>query len=166
METGAKDVLERVVGAEGLSPFRKRVLICCASVPRGQVTTYLAIAQALRSSSRAVGQALRSNPFAPAVPCHRVVRSDLSIGGFSGATDLASASIRKKIRMLREEGVSFDDGGRMGQACRASCVQRSLPDVLALDVGAAPARKRARSGPAAPVRGERPKRSRSRAVAV
>ena len=72
-------------------------------VPRGKVTTYGAIARKLNSSPRAVGQALRVNPFAPVVPCHRVVKSDGSIGGFGG--EISGKKIQKKIAMLRKEGV-------------------------------------------------------------
>lgn len=63
--------------------------ICCPqmilAVPAGKVTTYGELARALGSSSRAVGQALRRNPFAPEVPCHRIVRASLDIGGYSGS---------------------------------------------------------------------------------
>jgi methylated-DNA-[protein]-cysteine S-methyltransferase len=50
---------------------------------------------------------MKRNPFAPEVPCHRVVKSDLSIGGFWG--QVKGEEIEKKIRMLEEEGVTFHD---------------------------------------------------------
>ena len=59
-------------------------------------------------SPRAVGQALKHNPFAPEVPCHRVIGSDLRIGGFGGKT--AGEKIRAKIELLASEGVAFSDG--------------------------------------------------------
>ena len=61
-------------------------------------------------SSRAVGQALRVNPFSPEVPCHRVIRSDFTIGGFSGQLD--GPQIERKKAMLKEEGVRFE-GNRL-----------------------------------------------------
>jgi len=69
------------------------------------VTSYLALAKILNSSPRAVGQALRCNPFAPIVPCHRVVSAKGSIGGFMG--DTTGKSIDKKIALLRKEGVKI-----------------------------------------------------------
>ena len=67
-----------------LTPFRKRVLLALCQVPSGSHTTYLALSDHLSSSPRAVGNALRNNPFAPRVPCHRVVAADGGIGGFGG----------------------------------------------------------------------------------
>lgn len=78
-------------------------------VPRGSVTTYQELAKALGiKSSQAVGQALRRNPYAPEVPCHRVVRSDGGIGGFQGCFE--GSPVDRKIRLLREEGVEIEDG--------------------------------------------------------
>ena len=88
-----------------ITDFQKRVYALTKKVPKGKVTTYSAIAKKLKSSPRAVGQALRVNPFAPAVPCHRVIKSDGSIGGFGGKT--TGKKIQKKIAMLREEGVKI-----------------------------------------------------------
>jgi methylated-DNA-[protein]-cysteine S-methyltransferase len=88
---------------KNITPFQKRVYALTKKVPRGKVTTYSAIAKKLNSSPRAVGQALRVNPFAPVVPCHRVIKSDGTIGGFSGET--TGKPIHKKIAMLRNEGV-------------------------------------------------------------
>ena len=67
-----------------LTPFRRRVLRALCQVPPGSYTTYLALSDHLASSPRAVGNALRNNPFAPRVPCHRVVAADGGIGGFGG----------------------------------------------------------------------------------
>lgn len=58
-------------------------------------------------SSRAVGQALKKNPFAPSVPCHRVISSDKTIGGFGGSVLITSAKIIKKRCLLEKEGVLF-----------------------------------------------------------
>lgn len=67
-----------------LTPFRRRVLLALCQVPSGSYTTYLDLSNHLSSSPRAVGNALRNNPFAPRVPCHRVVAADGGIGGFGG----------------------------------------------------------------------------------
>jgi len=85
--------------------FSDKVYSLCKKVPRGKVTTYKELAKALGTKAyRAVGQAMRHNPYAPIVPCHRVVASDGTIGGFSGRT--SGPAIRNKIRMLAKEGVA------------------------------------------------------------
>ncbi len=85
--------------------FEKRVWRFCALVPKGNVTTYAEIARRIGNNraSRAVGNALNKNPNAPAVPCHRVVKSDGSIGGYA-------YGIKNKIRLLRSERVAVRDG--------------------------------------------------------
>jgi methylated-DNA-[protein]-cysteine S-methyltransferase len=87
--------------------FQKKVYALLKKVPRGKVTTYGALAKKLKSSPRAVGQALRANPFAPKVPCHRVIKSNGSIGGFKGET--SGKAIKEKIKLLTREGVVVKD---------------------------------------------------------
>ena len=70
-------------------------------VPKGKVTTYKEIARALNSKAyRAVGSAMHNNPYAPQVPCHRVVNSDGNVGGFFSGT-------KAKIKLLKSEGVEI-----------------------------------------------------------
>jgi methylated-DNA-[protein]-cysteine S-methyltransferase len=89
--------------------FQMRVYKATGKIPRGRVSTYGRVAEYIGCrSSRAVGQALRRNPFAPVVPCHRVIASDLRSGGFNGST--GGAQVRRKLRLLREEGVRFERG--------------------------------------------------------
>ena len=65
--------------------FSEKVYSLCRKIPLGKVTTYKEIATALNTEAyRAVGQALKCNPYAPQVPCHRVVSSNGSLGGFKG----------------------------------------------------------------------------------
>lgn len=92
--------------------FERRVHEAVCKIPPGFAATYSAVAKACGcGSARAVGQALRKNPYAPAVPCHRVVRSDGSIGGFFGET--SGDAIARKRQLLAEEGVEFDADGRV-----------------------------------------------------
>lgn len=90
-----------------ITEFQKRVYAATREIPRGKVTTYRSLSQTIGCrSSRAVGQALKVNPFAPEVPCHRVIRSDLTIGGFSG--NLEGPQIERKKALLLKEGVQFE----------------------------------------------------------
>ena len=86
--------------------FNEKIYALLKKVPKGKVTTYKALAEKLKTKAyRAVGQAMRCNPYAPKVPCHRVVSSSGKIGGFMGKNNPESKEIKKKIRMLRKEGV-------------------------------------------------------------
>ncbi len=84
-----------------VTPFQRSVLQAARSVPRGQVVTYGQIGQRIGRprAARAVGQALGSNPIPIVVPCHRVLASDGSLGGYSGR-----GGIRTKRRLLLLEG--------------------------------------------------------------
>lgn len=89
--------------------FEERVWKLMEVIPKGQVTTYGLIARKLKTKAyRAVGNACRRNPYAPRVPCHRVVRSNGTIGGFGGKT--SGETVENKVRMLRREGVEVRNG--------------------------------------------------------
>ena len=87
------------------TPFQQKVWAALRTIPRGEVRTYMDIAVQIGhpSSARAVANACGKNPYAPEVPCHRVILSDGSIGGYS-----AEGGSEKKRAMLREEGVHID----------------------------------------------------------
>lgn len=89
---------------DGLSPFARSVLTACRALKFGQVLTYSGLAQELGkpAAARAVGNALAKNPLPLIIPCHRIVRSDGKIGGFSapGGTDL-------KAKLLEHEQASL-----------------------------------------------------------
>lgn len=111
-----KETLKRVQTNSSLTPFRRRLYTTLLSVPRGQYTTYAAMAKHLGSVARAVGNGMRNNPFAPEVPCHRVLASDRSIGGFMGDWSRDGKNTEKqdlKVRLLQEEGVKFDSTGKV-----------------------------------------------------
>ncbi|CEG65244.1 Putative Methylated-DNA-[protein]-cysteine S-methyltransferase [Rhizopus microsporus] len=92
-----------------VTPFQYKVYDLVAQVPKGQVTSYKVLSDTLKSAPRAVGQALRLNPFCPLpVPCHRVIASDLTIGGFSGSFGDSQLVANKKA-MLELEGCSFNE---------------------------------------------------------
>ena len=77
-------------------------------IPKGKVKTYkeLAIAIAKPNASRAVANACGKNPYPVTIPCHRVIRSDGRIGGYSGR-----GGIKMKKNLLNKEGVNLDDEG-------------------------------------------------------
>ncbi|QAT17503.1 methylated-DNA--protein-cysteine methyltransferase [Candidatus Velamenicoccus archaeovorus] len=81
-----------------LTPFQKAVYAATMEIPLGETRSYAWIARRIGSpkSSRAVGNALNKNPYAPFVPCHRVISSDGSLGGFRGG-------LVKKLRLLKQE---------------------------------------------------------------
>lgn len=88
---------------DGMS-FQQKVWALTARIPEGKVTTYAAIARKLGSTGyRAVGMAMNRNPYAPNVPCHRVVGSGGDLTGFAGGLD-------KKRQLLAGEGVVFRNG--------------------------------------------------------
>ena len=80
--------------------FAEQVWQACVRVPKGKVTTYLQLARAVHKPKafRAVGNALNKNPFAPEVPCHRVIASTGKLGGYA-------FGIKKKIALLEKEGI-------------------------------------------------------------
>lgn len=101
-----------------LTPFQVAVLELCAAIPAGKVATYGSLAGALGDAklSRAVGTALKNNPFAPTVPCHRVIKTGRppTIGGFCGhLQSKGDAEVCRKRELLKSEGVQFDDQLRL-----------------------------------------------------
>jgi O-6-methylguanine DNA methyltransferase len=79
--------------------FVEKVWAICARIPKGKVVTYGDIAHKLDSNGyRAVGMAMNRNPYAPTVPCHRVVGSDGKLTGYAGGLD-------KKLQILKDEKV-------------------------------------------------------------
>lgn len=116
--SSTRDPLDLIASSKTLTPYRKKVLSLLCKVPRGQWTSYAAISDHISSCSinktcaRAVGNAMRNNPFAPAVPCHRVLAADGQIGGFGGSWGEQGVHAREKRELLGEEGVMFDGKGR------------------------------------------------------
>ena len=84
--------------------FQIKVWKYLSKIPKGKVKTYKEIAVAIKSpnSARAVGNAVGKNPCAPKIPCHRVVKSDGSLGGYSG-----KGGIKTKRKLLKKEGITL-----------------------------------------------------------
>lgn len=99
-----------------LTDFQRKVYAAVSLIPQGKVSTYGLVAAYIGcGSARAVGQALKVNPFAPVVPCHRVVRSDLRLGGFCGSAD--EKALNQKRALLLSEGVRFVDPDTVHPDC-------------------------------------------------
>ncbi|KAK7704753.1 hypothetical protein SLS57_010377 [Botryosphaeria dothidea] len=108
---------ETIFSSKDLTPFRRFVLILLTYIPRGRYSTYGAMSSYIttqhhKSSARAIGNAMRNNPFAPTVPCHRVLAHDGRIGGFGGDWGEQGRHAAEMKRLLAEEGVKFDSGGK------------------------------------------------------
>lgn len=84
-----------------LPAYTKKILKTTAAIPLGYVTTYGSIAKAAGGGPRAVGNIMAGNPFAPIVPCHRVVKSDFTLGGYGGG-------LKVKLELLGRERRGFE----------------------------------------------------------
>lgn len=91
---------------EGLSDYARKVLWCVSLVPVGYLTTYKAVSEAVGGGARAVGRVLASNPFVLLVPCHRVVRSDFSLGGYALGGET-------KLKLLLRENHGYKEPGEL-----------------------------------------------------
>ncbi|KAI9664126.1 MAG: hypothetical protein M1821_007617 [Bathelium mastoideum] len=127
------------MAAPTVTEYQTRVYTLLQQIPSGRIASYASLSKALDSSPRAVGGALRRNPFAPEVPCHRVIaasgvgsrsahvespsltHSDSKyIGGFKGDWEKAPSGINceKKLELLKTEGVEFDAKGMLADKSR------------------------------------------------
>lgn len=96
------DLRRKITEHKALSSFQRRVYLALIDIPRGETITYGELARRIGCrSAQAVGQALKRNPFAPEVPCHRVVSADGSLGGYNGQRE--GAELERKRSLLEAE---------------------------------------------------------------
>ena len=83
--------------------FQLKVWGYLRKIPRGSVRTYSQVAKSIGNplAVRAVANAIGKNPYAPRIPCHRVIRSDGSLGGYSG-----KGGVKTKKMLLKKEGIT------------------------------------------------------------
>ena len=95
---------------ENKSSFKNKVYAVTKKIPKGKVASYKQIARLAKNpnAARAVGAYMRTNPYAPQVPCHRVVASNGALTGYSG-----KGGVRGKQKLLQAEGVYFFKNGRV-----------------------------------------------------
>jgi len=84
------------LATEHLSNYARKVIEIVSSIPLGYVASYGSVARVAGGSPRAVGRVMALNPFAPVVPCHRVVSSDFTLGGYGGG-------LKVKLDFLKRE---------------------------------------------------------------
>ncbi len=101
--TFSKDLLD----TSAFYPFQQKVMKTDWTIPRGKTATYGWVAKQIDTKGvRAVGNANARNPFPLVYPCHRVIKSDRTLGGFGGGLEM-------KRQLLEMEGVEFDSQGRV-----------------------------------------------------
>ena len=101
------DIRDKVLVSTEITPFQRRVYLALLDVPAGTTITYGELAKRIGCrSAQAIGQALRRNPFAPDVPCHRVLAADGSLGGYNGECD--GEQIEYKRKLLEAENKIHD----------------------------------------------------------
>jgi|SRR3990170_4954711 len=83
---------------EHLTPYNVKVLEVCSLIPVGYVASYSAVAKAAGGGARSVGRVMAANPFAPLVPCHRVVKSDFTLGGYGGGLNVKAELLAREKR--------------------------------------------------------------------
>ena len=90
--------MEKILKNSNLTDFEKKVYLAVAKIPRGEVRSYKWVAAKIGApqACRAVGNALHKNPYIGIVPCHRVIKSDGSIGGFA-------LGVARKRKLLKSE---------------------------------------------------------------
>jgi len=90
------------IAMDHLPSYTRRALICTSLIPVGYLTTYGAIAKVAGGSPRSVGRAEASNPFPLLIPCHRVVRSNFSLGGYG-------LGEKVKLQILQREDRGYEE---------------------------------------------------------
>jgi O-6-methylguanine DNA methyltransferase len=108
-----------------LPAYTQKVLKATVEIPLGYVTSYGSIAKTAGGGPRAVGNIMAANPFAPIVPCHRVVKSNFTLGGYGGG-------LKVKLELLGREKRGFsaskeiEVNGRQLQVFPVEYVLRNL----------------------------------------
>jgi len=86
------------LATEHLSNYARKVIETVSLIPLGHVASYGSVANAAGGSPRAVGRVMALNPFAPIVPCHRVVSSGFTLGGYGGGLDVKLDFLNREKR--------------------------------------------------------------------
>lgn len=99
-----KNIRHIVQTSTAITEFQRKVYLALLEIPAGSTITYKELATRIGCrSAQAIGQALKRNPFAPYVPCHRVIRTDGTLGGYCG--QLGGEMLEKKRQLLSKENI-------------------------------------------------------------
>jgi methylated-DNA-[protein]-cysteine S-methyltransferase len=109
---------------ERLTNYARRVIEAVCLIPPGYVTSYGEIAHSVGGSPRAVGRVMATNPFAPLCPCHRIVRSDFTLGGYGGGLDVKLAFLKRERKGYSSEEVVDVGSGKLEMFPVESLLQR------------------------------------------
>ncbi|KAL0476652.1 methylated-DNA-protein-cysteine methyltransferase [Acrasis kona] len=105
-ETSRQDFINPKTNTK-ITPLQWEIYEAVRKVPEGKISTYKEVSTYLKTSPRAVGQAMKKNPFGPhPVPCHRIIASNYYIGGFNGKW-----GNNDKVAYLRREGLNINEDG-------------------------------------------------------
>ena len=96
-----------------LPRYTRRVLRLTSIIPTGYVTTYGELAKTAGGSPRAVGRVMATNPFAPLIPCHRVVATDMTLCGYGGGLNLKWEILQRESRHYRKAVEAKIDSGTL-----------------------------------------------------
>jgi len=101
------------IAMKHLSKYSQKVLKCVWRIPVGYLTTYGAVAKTCGGSPRAVGRVMATNPFAPLIPCHRVVQADFSTGGYGGGKELKLEILKREDRGYKKSKEIMTEAGAL-----------------------------------------------------
>jgi methylated-DNA-[protein]-cysteine S-methyltransferase len=101
------------IKSKHISKYAMKVIETVSKVPTGYVTSYGQVAKTAGGGPRAVGQIMAKNPFAPLCPCHRIVKSDLTLGGYGGGLNVKLAFLKREKRGYTSEKEIPIDGKKL-----------------------------------------------------
>ncbi len=109
-----KDISDKVsLVTEHLSDYARKVIKVASLIPVGYAASYGSVAKVVGGSPRAVGRVMATNPFAPIVPCHRVVCSDFTLGGYGGGLDVKLDFLSREKRGYATEREILVNGKKL-----------------------------------------------------
>ncbi len=110
---GKGNVVNVALAMERLPAYTQRILKTVSSIPVGYVSSYGLVAKAAGGGARAVGNVMAANPFAPIVPCHRVVTTALTLGGYGGGLKVKHAFLAREKRGYTQQRKIRVNGGNL-----------------------------------------------------
>lgn len=110
---------------QSLSNYARTVIETVCLIPPGYVASYGGVANAVGGSPRAVGHVMATNPFAPLCPCHRVIRSNFTLGGYGGGLDVKLAFLKRERKGYPSKKIVETSKGKLELFPVESAVDRA-----------------------------------------